>query len=31
MDISAFKKGNNWEYEKINIRIKSKNGIIEII
>lgn len=31
MDISAFKKGNNWEYEKINIRIKSKNEIIEII
>ncbi|EIA07545.1 cytochrome c oxidase assembly factor Coa1 family protein [Flavobacterium frigoris] len=31
MDILAFKKGSNWEYEKINIRIKSKNEIIEII
>jgi hypothetical protein len=31
MDISAFKKGNIWEYKKINIRIKSKNEIIEII
>ncbi|SDW51558.1 cytochrome c oxidase assembly factor Coa1 family protein [Flavobacterium degerlachei] len=31
MDISAFKKGNNWQYEKINIRINSTKEVISIV